>query len=164
MIAVAEKLGPRTTDETGNRYGRLMVLEYAGSGEGKHRHARWLCRCNCGEETTIDGTRLRSEKSPSCGCGRIINEVGNRYGKLTVLGRAQNNKHGTAQWLCRCDCGEKKVILGNCLRAGHTESCGCLWKEVMYLPEGEAAFNSLYCNIKYQAKRRNYEFCQTNRQ
>lgn len=33
-------------------------------------------------------------------------------------------------WLCRCDCGAEKEILGRSLKRGATKSCGCLNSEV----------------------------------
>ena len=52
--------------------------------------------------------------------------LGQRFGKLTVIARAENNKHNSAMWLCKCDCGTEKIIQGDCLLKGHTKSCGCL--------------------------------------
>lgn len=59
----------------------------------------------------------------------LQSEIGNRYGRLTIIKRAPNQ--GTrAQWLCRCDCGTEKVVGGKQLRRGTTTSCGCRRKEV----------------------------------
>lgn len=33
-------------------------------------------------------------------------------------------------WLCRCECGNERIVLGKCLRNGHTQSCGCLTREI----------------------------------
>lgn len=55
----------------------------------------------------------------------------NRYGRLTVIIDVCNDKHGNAQWLCLCDCGESKVIVGMNLRKKMTESCGCIHKEAI---------------------------------
>lgn len=51
--------------------------------------------------------------------------IGNHYGKLLVIERAENNKRGNTQWLCKCDCGNTKVALGYDLTHGRTVSCGC---------------------------------------
>lgn len=51
--------------------------------------------------------------------------TGQRYGKLTVLGPAENMGGYTA-WLCRCGCGRETVVPTRHLRSGHTKSCGCL--------------------------------------
>lgn len=53
------------------------------------------------------------------------NEIGNRYGKLTVIKYHHTNKTGNAFWLCSCDCGLSTVVCGSYLRNGHTTSCGC---------------------------------------
>lgn len=55
--------------------------------------------------------------------GKSINEIGNKYGKLTVLefvGKERRN----LRWKCRCDCGNESVVFGNNLRNGSTKSCG----------------------------------------
>lgn len=54
--------------------------------------------------------------------------IGQRFGKLTVVAwshatkyRGKNKEH----WLCRCDCGNEKVVLEFSLKYNHTKSCGC---------------------------------------
>lgn len=54
----------------------------------------------------------------------IVDRLGQRYGRLTVIGRA-GSRGTAAAWLCRCDCGNTKVVTSNSLRAGNTKSCGC---------------------------------------
>jgi len=53
---------------------------------------------------------------------RIINEIGNKYGKWTVFSRAESQKSG-ALWKCKCECGEEKIVKGYHLRGG--KSIGC---------------------------------------
>jgi hypothetical protein len=50
--------------------------------------------------------------------------TGRYFGKLYVEGYAgmHNGKHA---WLCFCSCGGDKIISGQSLRAGKTNSCGC---------------------------------------
>lgn len=61
---------------------------------------------------------------------KITNEVGNRYGRLLVVARAENNDYGQACWLCQCDCGSKPTaVQGYSLRQKNTESCGCIRSE-----------------------------------
>ena len=50
--------------------------------------------------------------------------TGQRFGKLTVTGPADNIGNRTA-WLCRCDCGRETVVRTLHLRSGHVSSCGC---------------------------------------
>jgi len=42
-----------------------------------------------------------------------------------------NNTRRQAMWLCRCDCGEERIVLGKNLRDGHTLSCGCHNREAV---------------------------------
>lgn len=60
---------------------------------------------------------------------KLIDLTGQVFGRLRVISRAENNKANKAQWLCECECGNKKIIVGTQLRTGHTKSCGCLQKE-----------------------------------
>lgn len=54
-----------------------------------------------------------------------INLLGRKFGRLTVIGETQE-KYGTSyKWLCRCDCGTEKLVVGSQLTRGHTKSCGC---------------------------------------
>lgn len=74
----------------------------------------------------------KQHKRPS----RVNNLLGQRFGKLVVTSRAPNIVYETnrqiACWYCDCDCGTKNVVVtGNQLRSGHTQSCGCLFKEMM---------------------------------
>lgn len=57
---------------------------------------------------------------------RVIDETGNRYGRLTVIERSSSVR-GAAAWLCQCDCGNTTVVIGTLLRKEDgTRSCGCL--------------------------------------
>ncbi|PEI49943.1 hypothetical protein [Bacillus toyonensis] len=60
---------------------------------------------------------------------KMIDRTGIKYGRLTVLEKVDSDKKGNARWLCRCDCGNEKIILGWSL-ANRTRSCGCIQKEV----------------------------------
>jgi len=55
----------------------------------------------------------------------MLEEVGNQYGRLTVVEFSHKDKNGTCYWTCECVCGTKKIICGSKLRNGHTKSCGC---------------------------------------
>lgn len=50
--------------------------------------------------------------------------VGQRYGRLVVLGYVRN--WGRVMVRCRCDCGHLGQHDAADLRRGHTQSCGCL--------------------------------------
>ena len=58
--------------------------------------------------------------------GRFKDLTGLRFGKLTVVGRAESAANGRIQWTCKCDCGNHTVCMAYNLLNGHTQSCGCL--------------------------------------
>lgn len=60
---------------------------------------------------------------------RVVEMVGQKYGRLTVISREPNNKRYDACWLCKCECGNQKVVAGRNLRGGNSRSCGCLDRE-----------------------------------
>lgn len=52
-------------DISGQKYERLTVIERHGVKDG---HAAWLCKCDCGKTTVVNGRNLRSGRTTSCGC------------------------------------------------------------------------------------------------
>lgn len=59
---------------------------------------------------------------------RIIDKVGNRYGRLVVL-NYKEIRNRRSYWTCKCDCGQVIDARGDHLTSGNTKSCGCLYKE-----------------------------------
>lgn len=55
---------------------------------------------------------------------------GQKFGKLTVLNYHSKDLCGKSKWLCKCGCGNKKVIVSSSLKDGKTKSCGCLHKNI----------------------------------
>ena len=53
---------------TGQRFGRLVVIERSGSD--KYRRAMWKCQCDCGEIRVEYSTNLLGGRVNSCGCLR----------------------------------------------------------------------------------------------
>lgn len=122
-------------DETGNKYGSLTVISVT---KDKNDCTAWLCKCDCGNTKIVRGSDLRKGKithcSKSCPCkinGKFIDEIGNRYGFLTVLHRAEENSPSNkVMWHCKCDCGNEIDVIGESLRENLTKSCGCKSKEL----------------------------------
>lgn len=56
-------------DLTGQRFGRLTVIEKAPSKSGC-TNAVWLCKCDCGNIISVRSPSLRKGESQSCGCLR----------------------------------------------------------------------------------------------
>lgn len=122
-------------NEEGKVYGRLIVKRYSGRKfiGGLYR-SMWLCDCSCGIiNFPVIGNDLRSGKVRSCGCFQrgptsrnTKQEIGNVYGKLTVIKYAGLKNNRIAMWECLCECGNKIITTSHSLRSGRKRrSCGC---------------------------------------
>ena len=58
----------------------------------------------------------------------IENDIGKKYGRLTVQNVFRNEK-GNIMYDCKCDCGNQKIFLGANVVSGKTKSCGCYRNE-----------------------------------
>lgn len=104
------------------------------------RHGKPVTINSHSSERTKDITEHKPErqkqKTSTISCtrsnpgSRTINIVGRKYSRLTVIGFAGVTKGRTAMWLCRCECGNKKVISGPNLKSGKTMSCGCIQRQM----------------------------------
>ena len=118
---------PPRTKLYGQIFGRLTVLNWEGNG-------KWRCLCECGNEVLVQTDNLKSGNTKSCGClqkdrtseASYISLVGNRYSKLIVLERVENNRFGHICYRCKCDCGGETIVDAANLRNGNTSSCGCI--------------------------------------
>ena len=118
---------PKKINEIGNIYGKLAVIEETNK-RNSSGDIFWKCQCECGNIVEVRGSSLRRGITVSCGCNKLqqsINEIGNTYGKLTVIGRAKN-RGKRAYWICQCECGKIVEVSGYNLRKENgTRSCGC---------------------------------------
>lgn len=119
-------------DLTGQRFGKLTAVER--TGDTQEGYFVWRCQCDCGQEVLVNSKRLMRGTVTDCGCvpktnarnGRSAEDLtGRRFGKLTVLHRA-DNKNGRTHWVCQCDCGNLHTASAKDLKRGHCKSCGCL--------------------------------------
>ena len=58
--------------------------------------------------------------------GNFIDLTGQKFGRLTVIRKAENPSEAHIKWLCECECGNFITTRGTSLRSGITKSCGCL--------------------------------------
>lgn len=65
--------------------------------------------------------------------------VGKKYGRLKVVSfshteiktlSTSGRKYYNHFYECECECGNKCLVLKQCLISGHTQSCGCLQKDL----------------------------------
>ena len=139
-------------DLTNKRFGYITAIKL--NGKNKYGQIMWLCKCDCGKETTVLTGNLRSNATKSCGClknkaDKLINK---RFGNLIVI--AKERRNNKTLLLCRCACGKEVFIRHSHLISGNNKSCGCL--QHFRLPKGEAALNRLLLSYKKGAQKRNY--------
>lgn len=121
-------------------------------------HARYLCRCDCGNEFIKRKDLIMKMRIKSCGCKSarktpIKNSTkskakgknktkdhtdlsGKQYGRLTVLECIGSDKHHKRLYRCLCECGKEKITTQALLKRGEVTSCGCKQKEVIFKQNG----------------------------
>jgi len=82
---------------------------------------------------------------------RLINLVGKKFDRLTVIKRTGSAPNKDTIWLCHCSCGTYKNVCGSKLRGVRTRSCGCLRKDKPNYKTHGMSRTSTYecwCNMK----------------
>lgn len=136
------KIGRLSKDRNlvGKQFGRWTVLSKADSKFMCGRSWKmWRCECQCGTIRDVTEQSLIRSTSTSCGCYRkervkdsavFVDLSGKSFGNWMVLERADDRFYpggGRAQmWKCRCVCGTIRIVAGNMLKSGISQSCGCL--------------------------------------
>jgi hypothetical protein len=62
--------------------------------------------------------------------GKLIDLTGKHFGRYTVVRRETRAATKHPHWLCRCSCGNTRIVNGAALRKGYSQSCGCLRREL----------------------------------
>lgn len=78
----------RVIDLTGERFGKLAVIKRANT---KKRNVHWVCRCECGNETIVNGDNLRRGLSKSCGCFKYESRNATHHLSKTPIYRSWAN-------------------------------------------------------------------------
>lgn len=73
---------PQTIDLTGQKFGKLTVIKFAGHKE--KNLLEWVCVCDCGRNIIVVGRDLKTGNTRSCGCTRIT---------IDSKGRRPDGKH-----------------------------------------------------------------------
>ena len=131
-------------DLTGKQFGRLTVINRAEDYIDKNgdRRVQWRCLCECGNEKIIRAQILKKGLTKSCGCLKnektslrcFKNIVGQTFGRWVVVRRENDyvspSGYHRTQWLCKCSCGNERVVDASTLMGGHSLSCGCYKAEI----------------------------------
>ena len=88
--------------------------------------------------------------------GFVKDLTGQRFGRYVVVRRLANDSRRQTRWLCRCDCGVSKEVLGASLRTGKTRSCGCFRDEFRKthgsMKGGHASEFAVWRNMKQRVR------------
>lgn len=125
---------PNCTNKTkpthliGKRFNSLTVMSFDHYDDSRKDY--WLCRCDCGKETVVQGYNLKSGAVKSCGCGHKLCQLedmsGYRDDNIEIL-RFVERKNLQSLFECRClHCGSIFIASSNNIKNGHYHSCGCL--------------------------------------
>lgn len=60
---------PQIEDISGQKFGRLTVIRYAGKSQSNQ--TMWECQCECGNTITAQAQNLKNGHTKSCGCYNI---------------------------------------------------------------------------------------------
>lgn len=117
----------------GEKYGHLTVLEEVSEKVNGLKRFFCICECDCENHTVVKRRKdtLKYDASQSCGCIRIEDIAGMKFGKLTAIKVDTMSKHKRTHWFCKCDCGNPKLksVSMSDLKNGNTQSCGCLRRD-----------------------------------
>jgi|SRR5215471_4008869 len=87
----------------------------------------------------------------------FIDLTGQRFGTWTAL-HVIRRPCGHHLWMCRCDCGTEKPVIGNSLRRGLSTSCGCRQPSPSFIDLTGQRFG-LWTALHFSGKQGHYWFC-----
>lgn len=140
----------KVSSEIGKKYNRLTIVSMnkkRTDAEYKRGYSGvfYNCTCDCGNETVVKISALKTGHIKSCGCSKFNNPLviddltGKTFGRLTVIKRdlkkdlmeKSKSKRRSVFWVCRCTCGNITTARSYSLKKGITKSCGCLASEIL---------------------------------
>lgn len=123
----------------GKVFGDLKIIKEVRKPKSLRRNGfYWLARCKCGNEIVAITQSFVHEGRSHCGCKRVdnlskshlgkgvIDIIGKKFGRLTVIRREGVGANGKFKYLCKCDCGSEIIALGASLRRKKRPTYQCL--------------------------------------
>lgn len=112
----------------GMKFDKLTPIRMLDEVGGAGIHKRWECQCDCGRVVIVESANLKngsSKQCPACRQSRI--KVGDVYENWEVLGYSRVvytlTKNHYSYWLCQCQCGKVKEVVGDNLLQGKSTKC-----------------------------------------
>lgn len=147
-----KRVGSLRIDLTGQRFGRLMVIEMIWA----YPHTLCRCKCDCGNEVTVRNAQLSAGKTASCGClQRERTSAANTKdftgyttdAGVKIVERYDQDNRGVWRYKCICPyCNGTFVAIPAKLISNNQISCGCA-----ILSKGEEKIKSILEreNVRY---------------
>ncbi len=79
---------------------------------------------------------------------KLVDRVGQKFGKLLVLEQAGRNELKKVLWKCKCECGNEIDVASGSLVTGNTTSCGCVIPNFKHGGTGKSSFNTWRAMIR----------------
>lgn len=115
-------------DLTGKIFGKLTVLERIPNYP-PHNATYYKVKCECGRIYNAHGGNLARGALSQCikcaGEERDLDLTGKKFGKFTVLHRAENNgkDRKNSLWHVKCECGSVLKVRGHNMLIGTSTQC-----------------------------------------
>ncbi len=90
--------------------------------------------------------------------GMPIDLLHEKFGKLTVVGKADYKSKNNTVWICECKCGHTLKLRASVLRKGNRLDCGRCVKVKLPTPPKVAGNNWYWSKIKSHAQERGIAF------
>jgi len=129
--------------------------------------SKYSCKCKCGKSFITTTKSIVNKKRQSCGCARIKDYIGKRFGKLKVIKRiVAKGRCKSVSLVCVCECNRKTIFSVSTLKKGKRIACEYCqpgrkgvpsWKNKNINKEN-LVWLSLYSLHKWRAKRCKHEF------
>ena len=159
-------MGAKAEDFTGRICGTWKVITRDKNPKSKSHETFWVCECQrCGNIASVRKTDLKKEPKSCNNCksqvfqfGAPSYKIGDRYGMLTIIGKAPSKSDHTYV-KCQCDCGNIVNVRLEHLKGqgnrGRTISCGCACES-----SGELAIRTILekVNVSYAQQFRLKDF------
>lgn len=137
------------------KYHKIFTEEFLKKEYVEAKKPKWqICR-DMGTSPGILNKYLKKFNIPNNSSPNKKDLTGKKFGHLLVVAPAENDVSGKSKYLCKCDCGKFKTIVGGSLSRGLSKSCGCIKSNF----SGYKDISGVYWRkTREHAVERNYEF------
>lgn len=125
----------KDAETIGKTFGRLTVISFSHSTGSQY----YNCTCACGGTKVAKGSALRWGTTRSCGCLNkekhklnvkdYSSYIGQTFDRLTVIELVPSGSK-RLEFLCKCICGNTKIVKKDSLVSRAIKSCGCLRRRI----------------------------------